>query len=177
MELEGSAMRVHIIRDLAICADCAQVIANDEWSWLDATDWTEEGKADRAAEIIAGIDRELPYNWVVDVGEPFFSWQSCECCDNGPGGERLPASLVFTPTTYMPAPGVLVMNTEGREDEIQAVDGYVEIQRDDSLSLYDSDEDAAKSLGIPYFVHRTEDTHRVLVRSRELWGESGRRSC
>lgn len=80
--------------DLWVCGDCAQVIANGEWSWLDYHDWTEEEKQARCQEIEDGLEREAPAYWVMGNTTKEFAWSSCDCCFNSDGGPRYQASLL-----------------------------------------------------------------------------------
>lgn len=80
--------------DLRVCVDCRQVIANDEWSWLDYHDWTEEEKDARRQQIVEGISRELPAQWVMGNDYEEFSHCACDCCGDRYAGSRFAATLL-----------------------------------------------------------------------------------
>jgi hypothetical protein len=73
---------MQILLELEICADCAIVAANDDWSGVS----DEHGQA-----IRDGFDRLDGHLVVGD--ELGFSWSRCEVC-NGLAGDRYRAVLV-----------------------------------------------------------------------------------
>ena len=84
---------VDVIRDLWVCVDCTQAIANGEYP----------EDEDRAAAIQAGESAEAPYYWVLDsarddedpsAAEITFSSSSCDCCDDSCAGARHRAALI-----------------------------------------------------------------------------------
>ena len=84
------------ITGLWVCVDCAQVVANGDWSEIDD---------ERREEISQGLDLE-PGTWVLDglgdesetatieSGYKVFSRASCDCCKSYLGGARLSAALI-----------------------------------------------------------------------------------
>jgi hypothetical protein len=74
--------------DLWVCQDCLLYIANGDLTGLDNNPETAER---RQAEILAGIERELPAQWVADSSEETdreFSSAPCDCCEQRAAGSR-----------------------------------------------------------------------------------------
>lgn len=79
------------VEGLEICEDCVLLINGYTPSELNSE---EADRADRVMTAIWDDDGwQLHENWPEDdeYREPWFSWQSCDGCNSGLGGNRYPA--------------------------------------------------------------------------------------
>lgn len=98
-------MSVEVVDDdLWVCSDCAIVIANGDWTWLDMMSSDEEEQEKRKKEIEDGLEREAPAHWVMNgpveengeqEGDDFreFDTSACDCCGGLPGARYRAALL------------------------------------------------------------------------------------
>lgn len=70
---------------LRACTDCTIAIANDDYTGMD--DSTEQ-------RVRAGIARLSVRGYPVIGDELGFSWQGCDVCQNGLGGDKHEVSLL-----------------------------------------------------------------------------------
>jgi hypothetical protein len=70
-----------VIDELQVCGDCLMIIANDDETGI-------ESEAD-IKRIRNAINARSGYLYLGNEEKNGgFSWRSCECCNNGLGGER-----------------------------------------------------------------------------------------
>lgn len=92
---------------LEICADCLQYIANGEEPqpldpeyWDEAHEWSTERVNETWKEwnLCIGPTQEVYDGYAEEHGstrgieDGWFSWQGCECCERGLGGDRYHAT-------------------------------------------------------------------------------------
>lgn len=81
--------------ELYVCADCIQVIANDDWTWFDGSAAEFER---RHAEIDAGIGQfdtpEIRRYWVPGDDYLESSRWSCDCCGSSLPGARYECAVL-----------------------------------------------------------------------------------
>ena len=76
-------MNIHFELVGACCIDCADAIANYDFTGLDYH-YSEREARERMAEILAGMDGRA-----LSIGEECgFSWRACDCCGSRLGGDR-----------------------------------------------------------------------------------------
>lgn len=85
---DGGQLTTSIL-ELDLCPDCALVV--------DADHWPED--ATRHQAVKEGLDnwRKEGYRLALDADPeagPHFSWQGCDCCEDGLGGDRYDAVAV-----------------------------------------------------------------------------------
>lgn len=76
------------IDSLAVCEDCAQIIANGEISAY------EDNGAAVAAAQVAQWGEHAAHLVLGDLEGSWFSWESCEGCGSTLGGERHSACIL-----------------------------------------------------------------------------------
>jgi hypothetical protein len=86
--------RAHpVIHDLTVCADCTQVIANDDTSGLD--NLAPEHATTRRAQIRAGITTWNDAGYYLVPGNPAgYETTPCDCCDSPEHGTRDTATAI-----------------------------------------------------------------------------------
>lgn len=82
-----------IADDIRVCSPCLAYIANGETG-----DESDDAKARKGVEDLLRV-YEAEGGSVVTAGdeneEGFFSWSSCQCCDDSGGGMRYLAGIIL----------------------------------------------------------------------------------
>jgi len=79
-------MSLQVIADgLRACADCALAIANDDYSGMDD---------EREDQVRTAVHHLYTDGYPVIGDELGFSWQGCDCCHSGLGGDMYELSIL-----------------------------------------------------------------------------------